>query len=217
MNPIIYDVLAAAVLILALWQGYRKGFVLTLCGCLAFFVALMGGSMLASALAEPVSQLILPLIQNRLTTAVAAQSSAAAEGVTLPALLDALRSSEFYKQFVSAVESAINEGVIAATGNLVHAAASYIALRLAWGVLFLLSFVVVLVAWTLLSRAFDLACKLPVLSTLNHWSGAAVGLVQGLIIVYAATWLLKDSLLTPDIAAQTHLVSIFYAYIPMPL
>ena len=195
MNPIIYDVLAAAVLILALWQGYRKGFVLTLCGCLAFFVALIGGSMLASALAEPVSQLILPLIQNRLTTVVAAQSSAAAEGVTLPALLDALRTSEFYKQFVSAVESAINEGVIAATGNLVHAAASYIALRLAWG----------------------LACKLPVLSTLNHWSGAAVGLVKGLIIVYAATWLLKDSLLTPDIAAQTHLVSIFYAYIPMPL
>ena len=217
MNPIIYDVLAAAVLILALWQGYRKGFVLTLCGCLAFFVALIGGSMLASALAEPVSQLILPLIQNRLTTAVAAQSSAAAEGVTLPALLDALRTSEFYKQFVSAVESAINEGVIAATGNLVHAAASYIALRLAWGVLFLLSFVVVLVAWTLLSRALDLACKLPVLSTLNHWSGAAVGLVKGLIIVYAATWLLKDSLLTPDIAVQTHLVSIFYAYIPMPL
>ena len=42
MNPIIYDVLAAAVLILALWEGYRKGFVLTLCGFLALFVALIG-------------------------------------------------------------------------------------------------------------------------------------------------------------------------------
>lgn len=217
MDPILYDIIAAAVLLLALWQGYRKGFVLTLCGCLAFFVALIGGSMLASALAEPVSQLILPLVQNRLTAAVTAQSSAAVDSVTLPALLDALRTSQFYKQFVSAVESAVNAGVIAATGNIVHAAASYIALRLAWGVLFLLSFVVVLVAWTLLSRALDLACKLPVLSTLNRWSGAAVGLVKGAIIVYAAAWLLKDSLLTPEVAAQTHLVRIFYAYIPMPL
>lgn len=217
MDPILYDIIAAAVLLLALWQGYRKGFVLTLCGCLAFFVALIGGSMLASALAEPVSQLILPLVQNRLTAAVTAQSSAAVDSVTLPALLDALRTSQFYKQFVSAVESAVNAGVIAATGNIVHAAASYIALRLAWGVLFLLSFVVVLVAWTLLSRALDLACKLPVLSTLNCWSGAAVGLVKGAIIVYAAAWLLKDSLLIPEVAAQTHLVSIFYAYIPMPL
>lgn len=217
MDPILYDIIAAAVLLLALWQGYRKGFVLTLCGCLAFFVALIGGSMLASALAEPVSQLILPLVQNRLTAAVTAQSSAAVDSVTLPALLDALRTSQFYKQFVSAVESAVNAGVIAATGNIVHAAASYIALRLAWGVLFLLSFVVVLVAWTPLSRALDLACKLPVLSTLNCWSGAAVGLVKGAIIVYAAAWLLKDSLLTPEVAAQTHLVSIFYAYIPMPL
>ena len=217
MDPILYDIIAAAVLLLALWQGYRKGFVLTLCGCLAFFVALIGGSMLASALAEPVSQLILPLVQNRLTAAVTAQSSAAMDSVTLPALLDALRTSQFYKQFVSAVESAVSAGVIAATGNIVHAAASYIALRLAWGVLFLLSFVVVLVAWTLLSRALDLACKLPVLSTLNRWSGAAVGLVKGAIIVYAAAWLLKDSLLAPEVAAQTHLVRIFYAYIPMPL
>lgn len=215
MDPLFLDCAAALILLFMAWQGYRKGFVLTLCGCLAFFVALIGASMIASTLAEPVSQLILPLIQDRLTAAVAAQT--ADQAASLPAVLDALRSSDFYKQFISAVESAVSAGIIAATGNVVHAAASYIAARLAWAVLFLLSFVVVLLAWTLLSRALDLACKLPVLSGLNRWSGAAVGLVKGLILVYAILWLLHDSMIPPELANQTHLVRILYAYIPMPL
>lgn len=217
MDPILIDLLAAAALLLCVIQGYRKGFVLTLCGFLALFVALIGAYFVADALAGPVSQLLLPLIQSRLSAAVSAQTSAAADGVTLPALLEALRSSEFYKQFVSAVENAVDEGVIAATGGLMDSAAAFIAARVAWLVLYVLSFAVILFLWFLLSRALDLAFRLPVLSGLNHWSGAVLGLVKGVVVVYAAVWLLKDSLLTPETANQTHLVRFFYGYIPMPL
>ena len=89
MDPILIDLLAAAALLLCVIQGYRKGFVLTLCGFLALFVALIGAYFVADALAGPVSQLLLPLIQSRLSAAVSAQTSAAADGVTLPALLEA--------------------------------------------------------------------------------------------------------------------------------
>ena len=217
MDPILIDLLAAAALLLCVIQGYRKGFVLTLCGFLALFVALIGAYFVADALAGPVSQLLLPLIQSRLSAAVSAQTSAAADGVTLPALLEALRSSEFYKQFVSAVENAVSEGIIAAAGGLISSTAAFIAVRIAWLVLYVLSFAVILFLWFLLSRALDLAFRLPVLSGLNHWSGAVLGLVKGVVVVYAAVWLLKDSLLTPETANQTHLVRFFYGYIPMPL
>ena len=217
MNPILIDLLAAAILLLCLIQGYRKGFVLTLCGFLALFVALIGAYFAADALAEPVSRLILPLIRNRLTAAVSAQTSAAADTVTLPALLDALRSSEFYRQFVSAVENAVNQGVIAAAGGLIGSAAAFIAARIAWLALYVLAFAGILILWSILSHALDLAFRLPVLSGLNHWSGALLGLIKGVVAVYAAAWLLKDSLLPPDTAAQTHLVRFFYAYIPMLL
>ena len=80
-----------------------------------------------------------------------------------------------------------------------------------------LSFVLILILWCILSHALDLAFRLPVLSGLNHWSGALLGLVKGAVVVYAAAWLLKDSLLPPDLAEQTRLVRFFYAYIPMPL
>ena len=81
MDPILIDLLAAAALLLCVIQGYRKGFVLTLCGFLALFVALIGAYFVADALAGPVSQLLLPLIQSRLAAAVSAQTSAAADGV----------------------------------------------------------------------------------------------------------------------------------------
>lgn len=217
MDPILIDLLAAAALLLCVIQGYRKGFVLTLCGFLALFVALIGAYFVADALAGPVSQLLLPLIQSRLAAAVSAQTSAAADGVTLPALLEALRSSEFYKQFVSAVENAVSEGIIAAAGGLISSTAAFIAARIAWLVLYVLSFVLILILWCILSHALDLAFRLPVLSGLNHWSGAVLGLVKGVVVVYAAVWLLKDSLLTPETANQTHLVRFFYGYIPMPL
>ena len=65
------------------------------------------------------------------------------------------------------------------TTSAARAVADYLALELtrcssSWS-----PFALVLLLWLLLSRVLDLACKLPVLSTLNHWSGAALGLVKG--------------------------------------
>ena len=42
MSWLIFDAILGIVLVLAVVQGYRKGFVLTLCGFLAVFVAFFG-------------------------------------------------------------------------------------------------------------------------------------------------------------------------------
>ena len=64
MGFFIFDLIVLIVLILAVIQGYRKGFVLTLCGFLAVFVAFIGASILSDALAGPVSQAITPAIES---------------------------------------------------------------------------------------------------------------------------------------------------------
>ena len=74
--------------------------------------------------------------------------------------------------------------------------------------LFLISFVLVLVAWTLLSRALDLAFRLPVLSTLNHWSGAAVGLLKGGVLLFIACWLFRG--LIPQEAVDQSILLRFF-------
>ena len=65
MGFFIFDLIVLIVLILAVVQGYRKGFVLTLCGFLAVFVAFIGASILSDALAGPVSQAITPRHRER--------------------------------------------------------------------------------------------------------------------------------------------------------
>ena len=94
----------------------------------------------------------------------------------LDEVLDALQASSLYQHFIQPIQDAIQDGVMEVTTSAARAVADYLALELTRMFLFLVSFALVLLLWLLLSRVLDLACKLPVLSTLNHWSGAALGL-----------------------------------------
>lgn len=70
MSWLIFDAVLGIVLVLAAVQGYRKGFVLTLCGFLAVFVAFFGASVLSNALAGPVAEAIRPVVEERLEQAM---------------------------------------------------------------------------------------------------------------------------------------------------
>ena len=66
MSYLVFDLLIGAVLLIALARGYSRGFVLTLCGFLAAFVAFIGASVLSNALAEPVAKVIEPMVVSRI-------------------------------------------------------------------------------------------------------------------------------------------------------
>lgn len=70
MSWLIFDAILGIVLVLAVVQGYRKGFVLTLCGFLAVFVAFFGAGVLSNALAGPVADAIRPVVEERLEQAM---------------------------------------------------------------------------------------------------------------------------------------------------
>ena len=52
MTYLIFDVVLALLLLIAAWRGYRKGFVLTLCGFLAIFVAFIGASVVSNGTSQ---------------------------------------------------------------------------------------------------------------------------------------------------------------------
>ena len=121
----------------------------------------------------------------------------------LDEVLDALQASSLYQHFIQPIQDAIQDGVMEVTTSAARAVADYLALELTRMFLFLVSFALVLLLWLLLSRVLDLACKLPVLSTLNHWSGAALGLVKGGLIVFILCWLLRGSLISQEAVEGT--------------
>ena len=204
MSGIVLDLILAALLLFFLWRGYSKGFVLTLCGLLAVFVALIGGSILADILARPVAQAVVPALEGRLQDSIgsyfqyappAADSSAPDvffDELTLSQALEALRDTPLLGGLAEAFAQAVDQGAESVAAGVVRALAEYAAVQLTRAALFLLCFIAVLAAWTLLSRALDLAFRLPVLSTLNHWAGALMGLATGALVAVIALWLLGD-------------------------
>ena len=206
MSGIVLDLILAALLLFFLWRGYSKGFVLTLCGLLAVFVALIGGSILADILARPVAQAVVPALEGHLQDSIgsyfqyappAADSSAPDvffDELTLSQALEALRDTPLLGGLAEAFAQAVDQGAESVAAGVVRALAEYAAVQLTRAALFLLCFIAVLAAWTLLSHALDLAFRLPVLSTLNHWAGALMGLATGALVAVIALWLLGDFL-----------------------
>lgn len=234
MSYLIFDLVIAILLVLAVFQGYRRGFVLTLCGFLAVFVAFFGATILSNALAEPVSHAITPVIENQISNSIhetleeqgyqfeepqpghEEETPAPEDQFSLDQILNMMKDSALIQSFSDAIRGAVNEGVVEVTTSAAQTIASYIARELARMVLFLISFVLVLVAWTLLSRALDLAFRLPVLSTLNHWSGAAVGLLKGGVLLFIACWLLRE-LFPAEVVEQSYLLKFFCTTNPLVL
>ncbi|MEY8390994.1 CvpA family protein [Lachnospiraceae bacterium] len=88
------------------------------------------------------------------------------------------------------LQDILQDGVTDATGELLENtgiyerlgefAAEQILQRAAW----ILSFSIIFVAMVILVRVLDLVAKLPVLNSINHIGGLAIGLVQGVIVIW---------------------------------
>ena len=233
MSYLVFDVAVVLVLLFTAWRGYRRGFVLTLCGFLALFVALIGASVVSNALSDPVSRALQPAIERNLNSVfegytvqqVPAQDSSQAAGsqgeeeVILPLqeALDILKDSNLYRGFVESIQGALNEGMVSAAANAVRVIADYVATQLSRMVLFFIAFVLILVLWYFISHALDLAFRLPVLSTLNHWLGAGIGLLKGALLLFILCWLFQGSFLPPEAVRETYLLRFFCLSTPLSL
>ena len=160
----------------------------------------------------------LPAIQNALRELFSAEFQVT---VLTAGELDRYQQPKKNDLIPGTEEYTFERFVVGSSNKFAHAAAravaDYLALELTRMFLFLVSFALVLLLWLLLSRVLDLACKLPVLSTLNHWSGAALGLVKGGLIVFILCWLLRGSLISQEAVEGTVLLRFFCTHTPLSL
>ena len=194
MHPIVFDLLIVLVVVLSTLLGRRKGFILTLCGCLALFVTLIGAGILTNLLAEPVSLLALPYVENALDQVV--QSSAdEAVAATIDQVIALMEQSDLLKPLAAGVTQALEQGVLDMTLAAVQSVALFLAEQLTRLVMFPVFFLLIMLIWTALSHALDLAFRLPGLNFLNRTAGLLLGFVRGVLLAYGLCWLLKDNYL----------------------
>lgn len=224
MTPsLILDLALAAILLAFAISGIRQGFVRSLCSLLAVFVAFFGALFLAKTLAPAAAEVatpyVLPAIVERLEgkdTKIPSRDYSAQEN---DALLENLGLPEAWTRLIQenfATQDAEQEPFTSPSQTL----ANYILEILSYGVVFIVSFVLLLILWAILTRTLDLVAKLPVLNFFNRSLGALLGIVKGLLFLLILRWVLCDltGQVSPALVEQTYLyqwLSAFLAGTPL--
>ena len=200
---VLLDIVLILLLVLTVVQGFRRGFILTLCSLLAVFIALAGGWYLAAHYAQPVQEFLEPKIIEHM---MPDRPEEAAD-----------RSGEASSLAESVQEQVENAAQSAQTAFMVQQAKAIAALA-AKVLLFLAGFIGVLVIWLVLCRALDLVARLPGLHFLNKAMGAVLGLVKGLILLMVLRWLLCDALhvIPAEIAEESYVLSFLSGSLTLP-
>ena len=226
MTNLVLDLLTIAVIALFALLGWHKGLVLTLCGVLVVFVAYFGATYVSETFSSNIAALIQPSIQNRLDLVVEQALTSDDEpshtlllpapdtgdqeedpdAASLEQVMAALRRSPILTGMYESVAQAISDGAVKVITTASAAIAYYLAYQISRAGLFFLTFFLIVVVWSLLSRALDLACRLPVLRSFNEIGGLLLGLVKGVCILLAVVGLVTLLGVVPEeVSAQTFL------------
>lgn len=220
-TPVIMDAIVVIVLAVAAYCGAKRGLLQSLAGLIIVVMALVGAAMVAGTLAEPAAKLTAPLIGERIgervEEAIEEQASEWSPGkeseedpetFQIQNLLGLLGlDEEMRDSLTERTQNTIREtGVSIAT-----AVAESLIRSFAYGVLFLLSFVALLLLLKVLAGAMGLVLKLPGLRGLNALGGVVIGLMEGALLLFLAVWIARKlgvSFETPALA-EAHILRIF--------
>lgn len=214
---LMFDIAIAAILLLSLIIGGSRGFVRSLLSVVILVAALLGSSIVANVLADPVTEWVTPRVEqsvlDRLTdghSEEAVSAAAAADNAALSQLVDFDAITGIAKK---AMDSAVEAGK-----NMLEGAVTGMIRSLVYAILFLLSFLLLTLLLKLITSPLHLAARAPVLSTLNRLAGAALGLCIGVLVMFAAASVVQwTGLVDQATLRQTYLLQYFTQHSPMDL
>lgn len=219
----IMDVIVAAVLLLFLLGGARRGLFRSIAGLVIMVMSLVGAGMFTNTVTPMLSDYLQPVIERqveqRMESAMSGQSVAEEQPTVGETDTPALENEEIRQLLVllgldgelgDNLANAAEEKVREAGISIATAVAQSVAASVLHALVFLASFVALLLLLNVLMRAMDLVLKLPGLHLLNTLGGAAVGLAEGALVLFLAIWVLRRLGFSPDEAAQSTVLLRFF-------
>ena len=230
---LIFDIAIAAILLLCLIVGGVRGFISSLLSVAVFAAALLGSAILANALADPVSDWLTPRVEqyvlDRLTNGhgdEAVSAAAASDNEALASLVDFDAITGIAKK---AMDSAVGAGK-----NMLEGAVTGMIRSLAYGLLFLVSFLVLtlllrlavsmekdasLATWDVMEKLHcESAAQVLAGAVYACLAGAALGLCLGVLAMFAAASVLQwTGLVDAATLRDTYLLKYFTQHSPMDI
>ena len=244
-NALIIDGVLLLVLIAGYCIGAKRGLFKSLMGFLVVIVALIGAMLIANALTEPVTNLVYPVMEAKITARLESEYSDERVNEALKdaaqndveAFLDGKVSDEFrqvlerigikeeaIRTFLddvlnSKVVSALRERAKESAAAAVSAMAYAMIRAAVQAVLYLVLFVALLIVLKIFTRLFDHILDLPVLKTLNDVGGGILGLLEAALFIYLALWLAPRFGVTflRENAESTYLLKFLSTHTPLTL
>ena len=215
MKPIFFDILIAAIVVITALRGRMRGFVLTLCGFLTIFVAFIGALVISEFLADPVAQLLYPVVEQAILAILEQGAAIAPDELPVASVLESLHNVPFFAGLAETCQTALENKTYLFTGSAVFAVSLFFSQQLARIILFVLSFIAILIVWWIMSHALDLAFRLPILNFINRLGGLVLGFGQGIALCFILCWLLKNSYITADMVDGSFLLPYFCSENPL--
>lgn len=210
---ILADVIIVAVILLAVFIGAKSGLLQSLAGVIVLVCSAVGASFAAKFLADPLSEVLHPFLADGLTEKLrgfTVQTGSAGE------LLEKFGfSGETLQRLTDQVTARIRE-----TGqSLTETVVGTVTHSVTYAVVFLVAFIILLVLLSLLVKGLELATKLPGLKTINSWGGGILGFIKGVLLVFAAVWVLRrlQLVITPEMVEGSTLLKFFAEHSPLSL
>ena len=223
-TAVIIDAIVVVVLLaFAIW-GARQGLVRALAGLVMVIVALVGAGMIAATFSDPAARLAAPVIQKHITSrveeAMAVQTDSTPEEVgEEPRVEDLLVLLGLDEDVRGSLAEQAEEQIRDAGASIVSAVVESMVGSVAYGVLYILSFLALLLMLHVLVGAMDLVMKLPLLHGLNTLGGGALGLIEGTLVLFLAVWAARRLGISfeTEALAEAHILRIFTTNTPLSL
>lgn len=232
----ILSLIFLAILVYSGWSGYKKGLIMGVFGLLAFVISVYGANLLAQTYSGEVVDALRPFASGFVEVNVIDKEIRPAMGIEQTSLSTADyfaqnpgRETEFctmiYQKmgiFDATSEQMAAEAVSYARENgvsVTDAAVEVLCTRISYVGAFLLTFLMILIALTVLGNIPNISFKIPNLDVLNDVGGAVMGVAQGVCLLLVFGWAMKftglllpqetiaESFLVPWFMDQTFLVS----------
>ena len=218
MTGFFLDMLLVAAFAFCVWQGFRKGLILTVAGVLIVFLSAYLAGRTAAAYAEPVAERLYPIMSWVADDAIddATRGRGRVNELTERREIAEVARKTFESMGISALETdTLVERVLSALNKAeqtVHETISSAVLYVAaYALICLFAFILFMVGLTLLIHFLAAVFKLPVLNLIDKIGGPLAGAFYGLLILSAVGWAVRylGIIASPELVEDTNILRFF--------
>lgn len=220
MGSVIIDAVVVCILLAFTAYGAHRGAFRALAGLLIAVISLVGANSFATRMTPAAVNALTPVIEQRmearvdeaLTSQPVQPESSVQEQVESLLQHIGIDSSGIQGMADSAAGKIRETGIALATAVVKSLAASVL-----HGVLFLLSFVALLLILKLAAHAVHLMMHLPVLHSCDTLLGGVIGLIEGGLFLFFLIWIARRLGISfeTELVSATHLLRFFTTNTPL--